>query len=108
MERHTVSTTPAMTTMKLNDCCVVRAAFSRPERSPHCMRPSSLATVMALRVGCVAYFRDEVWALILRTRRGTWLRLLGREERSISLLVDNIVGASSGPWTQAHALPSGP
>lgn len=47
----TVSTTPAITITKLKDCCVARATFSRPLKSPHAYRPSSDKTVTLLLLG---------------------------------------------------------
>jgi hypothetical protein len=49
--RRTVATMPASITMRLTDCCVVRAAFSPRLRSLHRTAPVSLVTVTDLRVG---------------------------------------------------------
>ena len=45
----TVASMPTSITTKLTDCCVVRAAFSRAERSDQSMRPSSLTVVTFFR-----------------------------------------------------------
>lgn len=46
-----MTTTPAMITMALNDCCVVRAAFSAGLRSLHRTAPVSFMTVTERRWG---------------------------------------------------------
>jgi hypothetical protein len=62
----TVKQAPRMMKPKLNVCCVVLAAFSLADRSPHATLPSSLKGVTAFRLGwgaaldvprpvCVAY-----------------------------------------------------
>jgi hypothetical protein len=62
----TVSTAPRMIKPKLKDCCVVLAAFSLVDKSPHATLPSSLKAVTAFLLGlgvvlvvpslvCVAY-----------------------------------------------------
>lgn len=48
----TVKTTPVMMSTKLNDCCVVRAAFSPRLRSVHFTAPESLKGVTLRRCGC--------------------------------------------------------
>ena len=45
----TVATRPATTIARLNDCCVVRATFSRAVNCAQGTRPSSLITVTFLR-----------------------------------------------------------
>lgn len=49
---HTVKTTPVRIKTKLNDCCVVRAAFSPRLRSVHFTAPESLKGVTLRRCGC--------------------------------------------------------
>jgi hypothetical protein len=67
--RLTVKIAPTTISPKLNDCCVVLAAFSIGERLPHGTRPSSLNAVTAFLLGCGAELEvpNPVWVAYSRT-----------------------------------------
>lgn len=90
---HTVAMRPMATTMRLNDCCVVRTTFSPGESSVQRTRPVSPVSVMDLRDGCGIGLPGKVgsvaWVLRVvekaaRVRRvdDGWMRGSSSEGRS--------------------------